>query len=51
MTFYIVRVEDQRPIPAPECFEPSELVLLVKPEYRSVVLTELDQVAELAEAA
>jgi hypothetical protein len=48
---YVLRLETLEPIRAPETFAPDELVLVVLPEFRSVVLTEIGRAAEWMEAA
>jgi hypothetical protein len=48
-TVYALRLETLEPIRAPETFAPDELVLVVLPEFRSVVLTEIGRAAEWAE--
>jgi hypothetical protein len=47
---YFLLIETLEPIRAPEVFAPDELILVVRPEYRSVVIQELCEV-EVRKAA
>jgi hypothetical protein len=48
---YFLLVETLEPVRAPEVFAPDELILVVRPEYGSVVIQELSAVGEWLEAA
>ena len=46
-TIYALRVETLEPVRAPEVYDDSELIFVVLPEFRSVVLSELKDVPEV----
>jgi hypothetical protein len=48
---YALRVENLEPVRAPEIYDDSELIFVVLPEFKSVVLTEIEHGWRLIEAA